>query len=102
MPRYQLSKDAVQDLRDVAKYAIDTWGRNELQKYRLGLKDIFLAITKNEVLKRAFSDAFPDLMVTKFRYHYIFYLAEPRQKPIIIGIIHEKRDIVHRLAERLS
>lgn len=48
MPRYQLSKDAVQDLRDVAKYTIDTWGRNELQKYRLGLKDTFLAITKNE------------------------------------------------------
>lgn len=99
---YQLSKDAEQDLRDVAKYTINTWGRSGLQKYRTGLKNTLIAITKNEVQKRSFSKSFPELLVTKFRYHYIFYLTSRGQKPIIIGVIHEKRDIVHRLSERLS
>lgn len=29
------------------------------------------------------------------------YLIENLEKPVVIGIIHEKRDIVNRLSERL-
>lgn len=102
MQPYELSIDAENDLQEVARYTLNTWGKKTLEKYRSGLKNTFKAIAKSEVPKRVFSKAFPDLLVSKYRYHYIFYLTENRAKPVIIGVIHEKRDIVSRLSERLS
>jgi toxin ParE1/3/4 len=102
MPPYKLSQDAERDLRDVVRYTLNEWGKKALEQYRSGLKNTFEAIAKNEVPKRSFSRTFPELLVTKYRYHYIFYIAEHRDKPVIIGVIHERRDIVNRLSERLT
>lgn len=99
---YELSQDAEKDLREVARYTLNEWGKKALEQYRGGLKKTFEAIAKNEAPKRAFSKTFPELLVTKYRYHYIFYIAENRDKPVIIGVIHERRDIVNRLSERLT
>lgn len=41
-------------------------------------------------------------MAINNKHHFIFYLAESVEKPVIIGVIHEKRDMVKRLAERLT
>ena len=97
---YKLSKDAEKDLYEVARYTLDKWGKAALQQYRDGLKETFDAIARNEVVARQFSKRFPQLRVTKYRYHYIFYTGEGSGMPIIIGVIHEKRDIVNRLKER--
>lgn len=102
MQSYELSKDAEQDLREVARYTLNRWGKEILQQYRNGLKDTFGAIAANDVPKQAFSKAFPGLMVTKHRHHFIFYLINRPHKPIIIGVIHESRDIVSRLGGRLG
>jgi len=99
---YTLSLDAEKDLREIARYTRNKWGKAALQKYRHGLKNSFEAIGKGDVQTRAFSESFPQLSVTKYEYHYIFYLSESREKPIIIGVIHEKRDVVNRLSERLN
>lgn len=102
MKRYALTKDAENDLREVARYTLNKWGKEALQRYRIGLKELFNAIAENQVIKHSFSQQFPQLLVTKYRYHYIFYLTEGFDKPIIIGVIHEKRDIVNQLSERLA
>jgi toxin ParE1/3/4 len=90
MPPYDLTKDAAQDLREVARYTLSKWGREALTQYRDGLKDTFKAIAFGEVQNRNFSQRFPDLLVTTYRYHYIFYFSENRLRPLIIGIIHER------------
>ncbi|MGI9287515.1 MAG: type II toxin-antitoxin system RelE/ParE family toxin [Pseudomonadales bacterium] len=102
MTPYQLTKDAENDLREVARYTLNKWGKEMLQEYRSGLKNTFKKIGNNDVRKRQFSKEFPALLVTKYRYHFIFYLSENFEKPTIVGVIHERRDIVNRLAERLS
>jgi len=43
MTTYELSKDAEDDLREMARYTLDTWGREQLAEYRQGLKEIFNA-----------------------------------------------------------
>ena len=83
-------------------YTLDKWGKEALQKYRHGLKNSFEAIGKGTVKARAFSESFPQLSVLKYEYHYIFYLSGYREKPITIGAIHERRDVVNRLGERLK
>lgn len=102
MQPYKLSKDAEKGLVDVARYTLNKWGKKTFEQYRGGLKSTFVAIAKNEVVKRSFSKKFPELFVTKYKYHYIFYIFENSDMPIVIGVIHEKRDIVSRLSERLG
>ncbi len=102
MKHYNLSKDAEKDLREVARYTLNKWGKEKLQDYRGGLKNTFNKIGKNEIKKYQFSKNIPELLVTKYKYHFIFYLTEDLEKPVIIGVIHERRDIVKRLTERLS
>ena len=102
MQTYVLTKDAEQDLRELARYTLSQWSRKILRQYQQGLKDTFNAIVNNDVPKRAFSEVFSDLYVTKYRYHYVFYFTDILPKPVIIGVIHERRDIVSRLSSRLS
>ena len=94
MAAYELSEDAEQDLRDVARYTLRKWGKNALQQYRAGLKRTFETLTE-PYPKHPFPDTFPDVCVAKYRYHYIFYLQD--DIPIIIGVIQERRDVVNRL-----
>ena len=102
MQPYNLSAAAENDLLEIARYTLNTWGREALERYRIGLKNTFLSIAKNEMPKRTFSTAFPDLFVSKYKYHYIFYIVKNHTAPVIIGVIHEKRDIVNQLNKRLG
>lgn len=102
MQSYKLTRDAEQDLREVAEYTLNRWGKNLFIEYREGLKSTFESISSNSLQKRTFSNQFPDVFVTKYRYHYVFYFMNNPKQFIILGIIHEKRDLVSRLAERLS
>ncbi len=76
-------------------------GKKALAEYRDGLKEAFSKIGGKKVRKSTFSKTFSQLLVTKYKYHFIFYIIEGMTKPVIIGVIHEKRDIVNRLSERL-
>lgn len=102
MQPYELSKDAEEDLREVARYTLKKWNKEQLAEYRQGLKDTFHAIGVQDIVARQFSKNYPQLRVTKYRYHYVFYITEGVEKPIIIGVIHERRDIVNQLAGRLT
>lgn len=102
MTNYILSKDAQVDLREVARYTKRKWGKEQLTIYRKGLKTAFNAIGNNNVVPKKLSARYPQVFVTKYRYHYIFYITKNVEKPIIIAVIHERRDIVNRLTERLD
>jgi len=102
MSLYELSIDAEKDLQEVAQYTLHKWGAKQLIRYRNGLKDTFEMIAGEMLHRRVFSKAIPDVFVNKYRYHYIFYIITTKQKILIIAVIHEKRDIVSRLNERLN
>jgi toxin ParE1/3/4 len=102
MKNYRLTKDAEKDLRDVARYTLKQWGKAMLQQYRSGLRTAFEDIGNHNIRKHPFSDNFPELLVTKYKYHFIFYLTEGAEEPVIIGVIHERRDSVKHLTVRLT
>jgi len=101
MKQYELTKDAEKDLREIARYTLNKWGKRMLHEYRDGLEKTFQEIGNRKISKKSFSKAFPELLVSKYKFHYIFYLFNDLKKPVVIGVIHEKRDIVNRLSERL-
>ena len=99
---YVLSLQAEADLTEIAQYTLVKWGEQAFEQYRNGLKQIFSAIADGSVVSRTFSESLPSVLVVKYRHHFIFYLRRSHDIPIIIGIIHEKRDIVALLAKRLT
>jgi len=74
MGSYRLSKDADLDLEDIAKYTLRKWSAEAFDKYKDGLEATFEAIGTGKASKRKFSDDFPELLVTRYRHHYVFYL----------------------------
>lgn len=97
---YELAREAEEDLLDVARYTLGNWGEKRLNLYQTGLEEKLNSLSK-QVIQHSFSFRFPDLRVTKYRYHYIFYLVTD-SKPLVVGVIHEKRNIVAHLKERLE
>ncbi len=77
-------------------------GLQILGKYISGLKATFEDIGDGRVMRREFSTQFPEVLVTKYRYPFVFYIREGLERPVIIGVVHERRDVVNRLSERLA
>jgi len=102
MSSYQLTEEAEEDLREIARYTIKTWGKKQLATYRKALNKSFKAIAKGDVIARAFSEEVSGVFVIKSGAHYIFYLTPENQPPIIIAVLHEARDLVQHLASRLD
>ena len=102
MTTYELSKDAEDDLREIARYTLDMWGADKFSDYREGIKNTLAEIGEGTVTFRQFSSRFSNLYVTKYRYHYIFYTKRSGRNPIIVGVIHERRDVVSQLTKRLT
>jgi toxin ParE1/3/4 len=102
MRQYKITEDAEQDLREIARYTLSKFGPKQLEAYRQALNSTINAIGRNEVIQRQFSKNRPNILVTKCQHHYIFYIVEGVEKPTVIGVIHEARDIVVLFASRLT
>ena len=44
MKQYELTKDAEKDLREIARYTLNKWGKEMLYEYRSGLEKTFQKI----------------------------------------------------------
>ncbi|MGS2724573.1 type II toxin-antitoxin system RelE/ParE family toxin [Porticoccus sp. GXU_MW_L64] len=102
MPLYRLSPDAALDIEEIASYTLEKWGLDIFNEYRDGLERTFQGIASGEVVGRNFSNRFPELYVAKHRFHYIFYITDGLDKPVIVGVIHERRDLVRQLNRRMD
>lgn len=106
MSKYKLTEEAKTDLKEIAEYTLKKWGIKIFEAYRTGLKSSFESLANNDVLAKPFSKTLPNVMVTKYRYHFIFYIHKqdmPNQAmPVIIAVIHEQRDIIKHLIHRIG
>jgi len=102
MQLYILTDEAEQDLREIARYTLQKWGKKQLENYRKELKKQFETIGSNAVIKRQFSPTIPEVLYTKAGSHFVFYLQPKQGKPMIVAILHEARDIMQHLNSRLE
>jgi len=101
MPRYLLSNEAEQDLRELIRYTKNEWGDTQVRKYRELLTTKFESIARKRVPDRLFSKAVQDLFFIKAGSHYIFYLRPKDQTPIIIAILHPRTEVLKNISKRL-
>ncbi len=102
MPGYELTTFAEADMKDIARYTIDTWGIEQAKRYEALLSKRFQEIVKGIITPRIFLKSRPDLLFTHCEHYYIFYWQpKDRTKPIILAVLHERMDLMQRLKARL-
>lgn len=101
MVSYLLSSEAEQDLRELIRFTKQQWGNEQVIKYRQVLKNTFELIAKETRPDKIFTNSIDDLFFCKAASHYVFYLRPLGQKPVIIAILHPRREILKHLGKRL-
>ena len=100
---YELTSAAEADLEAIAEYTLRQWGAEQQARYAALLEAGFAYIADDSAIPRRFSEAYPQVLVTRCGHHYVFYLKpEGTSVPRIIAVLHERMDLVARLHDRLE
>jgi toxin ParE1/3/4 len=102
MPNYELAAAAEEDLRNISRYTISTWGREQAARYIAQLDTQFELIGDGRARTRSCLPHRPELRVSRAKHHYIFFLERETQCPLILAVLHEKMDLMTRLRQRLE
>jgi toxin ParE1/3/4 len=102
MPNYQLTTLAREDLRAVARYTVSTWGIAQARRYQASLENCFQSIGEKKIIGRIFIQRRPDLLLSRFEHHFIFFQMREKKGPLILAVFHEKMDLMSRIAMRLK
>jgi toxin ParE1/3/4 len=90
---FRITPRAAQDLRNIARYTLRTWGRKQRDAYMRAIDRRFSWLAENPTLGKPR----PEIKQGYYSYpqgsHVIFYLV--REGGIdIIGIPHQRRDVM--------
>ena len=92
MPAYRLTNKALEDLRSIARYTEQTWGREQRNKYLSKLDASFQMLVHEPALGRACEEIRQGYRKHHVGRHLIFYrLTDSRVE--IIRILHDGMDI---------
>ena len=97
-----LSRAAERDLQEIIRFTFRRWGSTQVAKYRQQLIGRLEDIASGVLVGKQFSENLPDVLVVQAQRHFIFYHGAGRARPLILAILHEKRDLVARLSARLE
>jgi toxin ParE1/3/4 len=99
---YELMPSAAADLKEIARYTLKQWGKEQSLRYAGLLEARFLEIADETAKSRSFLQSDSRIRVTKCEHHYIFYLHPEGRRPCIIAVLHERMDLIAKVAARLD
>jgi toxin ParE1/3/4 len=102
MGNYILSTNAAADLDGIASYTKREWGGNQASTYRAHLKKCIAALVLGKGQYKDLSSLRTGLRMVKCQHHYVVVVLRQNAPPIVVGVIHEKMDLMARIAERLK
>lgn len=101
MRPYELTHLAKNDLKDIARYTLNQWGKNQSLLYANLLEKRFQEIADRTAITKSFSNLYPQIQVTHCKHYFIFYVHDEGKRPSIIAVLHERMDLIARLQNRL-
>jgi len=99
---YVLSSAAEKDLREIIRYTRKEWGDVQTRSY---IEKLTSGIERVAAAEGAFKDmasVYPGLRMIRCEHHYIFCLPRTSAPALVVAIIHERMDLMVRLADRLE
>ena len=91
----RLSRQARQDLDDIQRFTVETWGRDQWLTYYGGLVRTFERIAAEPDGGRDRSLFAPGLRSLSYRRHLVFFarIAAADDAPVILRIVHQRRNL---------
>ena len=74
MANFKLTPNAREDLKNIAKYTIKKWGKEQALIYKSKLDACFKEISQEQFVQRTFALNLPGLFVRRCEKHFVFYL----------------------------
>lgn len=93
MPTYKITPRALNDLKNIAHYTENNWGRTQKNTYLKNLESRFVWLAENPQLGKLRHDICEGYYSFPEGQHVVFYLIDSRVIHII-GIPHKDMDII--------
>ena len=101
MPRYDFTQRTLADLRDIARYTREMWGRRQARLYR---EEIELGIRKLALspgMGRVRADVAPSVRSFPIARHVAFHV-EGKSGITVLRLLHPSMDVARAFSEDLS
>jgi toxin ParE1/3/4 len=95
---FTVSKAANTDIRSIARYTQDTWGRDQRRRYLDGLNDKFEVLAAMPEMAAERRDFRPPVRIHHFEKHLIIYLIAD-EGILIVRVLHQNMDVPVQLSE---
>lgn len=93
MAKYDITKEATEDLYRIWEYTVDTWSEEQADKYytllEAGMNEVADA---PERIGKPYDEIYPGLRAHHVRRHMLFYILQENSRALIVRILHEKMD----------
>jgi len=96
-----LTEAAECDLRDIIRYTAKQWGQAQARHYMGNLKRDILSLAEGHGTFKIMNMLYPELRMARSGRHYIFCLPRKGRPPMIVAVLHERMDVLQRLAGRI-
>lgn len=101
-PGYILTSSADADLRSIIRYTRTQWGEVQTRNYVTALENGIARLAAGQGAINPMDTIYPSLRMAHCEHHYVFCLPRENTPALIIAVLHERMDLMARLAERLG
>ena len=101
MTDYVLTEAAEADLRGIIRHTRKQWGSAQVRRYVAQLEKGIESLAAGEGAFRDMSAIHPALRMARCGHHYVFCLPRDAAPALVVAILHERMDVMLRLADRL-
>jgi toxin ParE1/3/4 len=99
---YLLDPAAENDLREITRYTRKQWGKEQARIYHTQLKRCMKAYSEGSGFYKELNELGPDLRMGLCGHHYIFVQIINNAPAAVLGLFHERMNVIERLKERLE
>ncbi len=101
MSFYLLTEAAEADLRALIRHTRQHWGDAQVRRYITKLEQGIEQLARSQGGFNDMSALHPGLRMVRCEHHYIFCLPREQAPALIVAILHERMDLMTRIAHRL-
>ena len=98
MPGVSVSRAARDDIRSIARYTQETWGKAQRRRYLDGLNDKFEMLSAMPEMAAEKRDFSPPVRIHRYEKHLIIYIRTDRGI-LIVRVLHHSQDVSARLSD---
>jgi len=96
--KFTVSKAANTDIRSIARYTQDTWGRDQRRRYLDGLNEKFEMLAAMPEMAAERRDFQPPVRIHNYEKHLIIYVITD-SSILIVRVLHQNMDVPAQLSD---